>query len=561
MKNRTVQEKLEWLQASKFGHADAEHEQARLKEFFVSTYAWDRLLSGDVDIVHGKKGSGKSAMYTALIQEAPAELAERNIHVIHGNHLDLIDQLPQDVPEGFRWDDFWFCYILVLCAGKILQENWTVCREIIDYLKAKQLLDNNPNNRLFLSRLSQFVWETRGGLSYEEVFRRSSMTANGMMGGQMNDTMISRSSIVTPMPTQPSQDLKVSWSSLLQHLHSALAAMGVTFWVALDKLDVVFSRMPHTEIQAVNGLLRCHEDMISFSHIRLRLFLQTQALRRAIALGLTNPDYLTTSVQELRWDKTHLLWLLVRRLLSNPGIVEYLGRPLHLRIAETFGGNDFAKTRTQDVILGTVLEKTRKQVSVLKSIFEKPEFGQANDDLDEKNADNSLLSRIMAQLAIDGTDYNPRDFITFLHYSRDCEIAFLQSDQHGSMRYLLSKEATSYAIEKISYDKLLTLTSRYNLMIHRRLEPYLGNLRDLMASGYVKRKVSDLLMDWTSISGGDERLARETLAYCYEHHLFVKNRSAEDELRGSAPKGSHQLTVASIYRPALGRALARDDAL
>ena len=40
-----------------------------LAEYFVETEQWRKVISGDIDIIYGPKGSGKSALYSLLVRE------------------------------------------------------------------------------------------------------------------------------------------------------------------------------------------------------------------------------------------------------------------------------------------------------------------------------------------------------------------------------------------------------------------------------------------------------------------------------------------------------------
>lgn len=51
-----------------FGERVAEQESEKLSNYFVKTQQWESLYSGDVDIIFGAKGSGKSALYTLLLK-------------------------------------------------------------------------------------------------------------------------------------------------------------------------------------------------------------------------------------------------------------------------------------------------------------------------------------------------------------------------------------------------------------------------------------------------------------------------------------------------------------
>jgi len=68
-----------------FGHRIAEEETDVLATYFVETDHWNRLLRGDIDVVYGPKGSGKSALYSLLLNRSN-ELFDRSIVLIAGEN-------------------------------------------------------------------------------------------------------------------------------------------------------------------------------------------------------------------------------------------------------------------------------------------------------------------------------------------------------------------------------------------------------------------------------------------------------------------------------------------
>jgi polynucleotide 5'-kinase involved in rRNA processing len=59
--------KRDLLKQIDFGHRIAEEEGTALTSYFVETDNWRRLVNGEVDVVYGPKGSGKSALYALLV--------------------------------------------------------------------------------------------------------------------------------------------------------------------------------------------------------------------------------------------------------------------------------------------------------------------------------------------------------------------------------------------------------------------------------------------------------------------------------------------------------------
>ncbi len=65
------------------GNSVAEQDAA-LERYFVETEAFRRLARGDVDIVAGDKGTGKTALYR-ILQERHAEIPElRRVELVSG---------------------------------------------------------------------------------------------------------------------------------------------------------------------------------------------------------------------------------------------------------------------------------------------------------------------------------------------------------------------------------------------------------------------------------------------------------------------------------------------
>src|SRR5438128_1812460 len=81
---RTHMETVDILRSLNFGERVAEEEGA-LENYFVETNQWAKIAQGQVDIIYGPKGSGKSALYYLLLKKQ-AELKRRGIELIAGEN-------------------------------------------------------------------------------------------------------------------------------------------------------------------------------------------------------------------------------------------------------------------------------------------------------------------------------------------------------------------------------------------------------------------------------------------------------------------------------------------
>ena len=95
---------LSVLRSTKFGARVAEEELDALELYFVRTSQWQSIFDGDVDVIYGPKGSGKSALYSLLIKRT-VELRERGIVIVNAENprgTPAFKYLEEDPPSTER---------------------------------------------------------------------------------------------------------------------------------------------------------------------------------------------------------------------------------------------------------------------------------------------------------------------------------------------------------------------------------------------------------------------------------------------------------------------------
>src|SRR5438067_8434044 len=108
------------LTDSSFGSRVAEDEAEGLRSYFVETEQWRKVFAGEVDIVFGAKGSGKSALYSLLLSQRDVlRLGRRTVFIAAENPrgTPAFRDLASDPPateEQFR--GLWKLYFLTLLA-------------------------------------------------------------------------------------------------------------------------------------------------------------------------------------------------------------------------------------------------------------------------------------------------------------------------------------------------------------------------------------------------------------------------------------------------------------
>jgi hypothetical protein len=190
-------DKKDALMNTNFGRRVAEEEGDALKSYFVQTEQWRRIIAGDVDVVYGPKGSGKSAIYSLLQTEYETLRTQRRIVVIAAENprgtpafRDLVDDPPASEDE-FR--DLWKLYFLSLLAN-YMRRNYEVTKtsdtdasKVIEQLVGAGLLaPSSMNLRAMLKAALDYVRQRgvalEGGAEMEPATGAPKFTAKVTLG-------------------------------------------------------------------------------------------------------------------------------------------------------------------------------------------------------------------------------------------------------------------------------------------------------------------------------------------------------------------------------------------
>jgi len=304
---------------SEFGSRIAEDELDELHAYFVETEHWRKVLAGDVDIVFGAKGAGKSALYSLLVaQKEKLRLGRRTVFIAAENprgtpvFRDLTTEPPLS-EEHFR--ALWKLYFLSIAANYFrhhLEASRTTNADaaaVIDFLASNGLV---PISVTLIARLKAALEYIRRYLPAIEA---------GVTDPATGVTLNGKITIAEPTSEQRKLGYQ-SLDDLLARLNTAFSSVNITVWLVLDRLDVAFAESDALEANALRALFRTYLDMLSLSHIKIKIFLRDDIWRKVVAGGFREASHVTRSLS-LAWDHQSLLNLLVRRLVSNNSICEY----------------------------------------------------------------------------------------------------------------------------------------------------------------------------------------------------------------------------------------------
>ena len=311
------------LQTVSFGQRIAEDEIDDLASYFVETDQWKRIYSGEVDVVYGPKGSGKSAIYS-LLMERTNDLFDRGIIAAAAENprgtpafRDLVAEPPASEAEFVA---LWKLYLLCLIAqafrdygvGGDDAEALTrplVEARLIEREKGKTLQALLRGVQEYARRLLQ-AESVEGGLTLDPT----TGIPNGVSG---------KITLREPTITEVESGL-VSVDTLLGHANSALAEAEFALWLVLDRLDVAFAETEELEKNALRALFRVYLDLAAHDRLSLKIFLRTDIWQRITLEGFREASHITRHV-DITWDPQSLLNLAVRRIVNNGSLRAYYG--------------------------------------------------------------------------------------------------------------------------------------------------------------------------------------------------------------------------------------------
>lgn len=312
--------KRELLQSITFGQRVAEEEEDELSSYFVETEQWRRIYIGEVDIVYGAKGAGKSAIYSYLLKRANS-LYERGILITPAENprgATVFKNIVADPPVTEReFISLWKLYFLSL-IGRIIQEHnisGESATKVIDALQGAQLLPKEKSLKNLLQNVVEYI-------------RNLSKIESAETGIAIDPTAVQPSSwtakitIREPKPAERQGGL-ISIDDLLDLANDALDKANKSVWLALDRLDVAFADSPDLENNALRALFRVYNDFTTYKRISLKIFLRTDIWKRITDEGFREASHIT-KYDTISWDNhTTLLNLVVRRALTNVQLREF----------------------------------------------------------------------------------------------------------------------------------------------------------------------------------------------------------------------------------------------
>ena len=382
-------DRLQLLKQLSFGSQVAEDEVASLQEYFVRTEQWSRIARGDIDIVRGEKGAGKSALYL-LLNKNKDDLFDQGIMLVSGENprgTTVFKDLIADPPASEReFIVLWKLYILVITCFEMRSFgiDGGAIGGVYGALEEVGLLERELN--------------LPGLLRSVQSFARRLLSPKMEVGAEVDPLSGTISGIIGRLSlAEPSSELRsagiTSLDGMFVKVEKALADSKVRLWVLLDRLDVAFAENHALEANAIRALIRVYTDFGSLENISLKIFLREDIWRRVIE-GFRESSHIVR-FEVMNWTNPMLLNVAMRRILNNQILCDDL-------------------TINKEEVLASFTE----QEALFERIFPK----QVEQGVQKATTFNWMIGR-----CADGTGNTaPREFIHLLNCIKDEEIRRLE---------------------------------------------------------------------------------------------------------------------------------------
>jgi hypothetical protein len=413
--------KRDALRRVTFGNQVAEEEQDSLREYFVRTQAWERIYNGEIDIIYGPKGAGKSALYV-LIQDHTNQLFDRRVLLIAAENprgTPAFKDLETDPPTGEReFAGIWKLYFLSLIARSFKEYGIAnaasnqVCR----------LLEENKLLPTATTALGSVLSSVRGYIA--RLARPPKSVEGGVHIEPSSGMMTYSGKIVFDDPDiQKQSEGFLSVDDLVRTAAQALDDAKYDVWLTVDRLDVAFDESSELEKNALRALFRVYRDFRTHNRIKIKIFLRTDIWKRITEEGFREATHLSRDVH-ITWNKPALHNLIVRRLLNNSAVIDLY-------------------ELKKDEILSSVAE----QETLFKRLFP--------DQVEIGEKQSTTIDWILKRTADATNESQPRDIILFLN--KLCEV------QNQRLERGEPEPPGEWLFDRVAFKEALPALSEYRI--------------------------------------------------------------------------------------------------
>lgn len=496
-------DKLVLLSELNFGQRIAEDESEELKKYFISTDPYKKVSRGEIDIIYGPKGSGKSAIYSILESES-GKLFDKKILLMSAENPrgnTVFSGLTTDPPTTeTEFINLWKLYF-ILITNSVLKD-WGISDEnsekISKILKESNLLPERPGLKAILSSCFSYI-------------RQLSRIESVQPGIDLNEITGTPSGlnfkIAFREPTSNEHQAGViSADHLYDLLNNTLKNSGTTLWILIDRLDVAFSENLELETNALRALFKVYNDIKPNEYVLLKIFLRNDIWKRITKSGFREASHITKTIT-IDWNKEAILNLIILRLLNNKSILEYLG-----------------------MVRDEILKDIRIQEQVFYRLF--PE--QVDQGAKKPKTLDWLISRVKDGQGVTA----PREIIHLINEAKNEQIRRLELGDNDLIdETIIGRAALKSGLEKVSkvrleqtiYAEYPSLTDHIKQLVNEKSEQSLESLAAIW--GTDSKEAQEIAKELHFIGFFEERGSKQEprywIPFMYRSELNITQGAAD----------------------------------
>ncbi|MCR9217709.1 MAG: hypothetical protein NXI14_10985, partial [bacterium] len=261
-KNEAKPRDRSFLESVSLGASAAENELQDLKHYFLETHEYQRCLRGEVQVVHGRKGSGKTAVFAQVRDKIRRDRKNVVLDLQPEGYqlLKLKDVVLTQLPGGTREHSivaFWEYLLYLEIANKILQKDKHTYRndhEIYDQYRDLEKEYSGPHYISagdFAERLSRLIVAIQERFESINKKELAEATSKGFLDSDQLTQFLY------------SHDFSILRDKVMDYLE-----LKQSLWILFDNLDKGWPAQGLTSDDAM--MIRCLIEAINRMSLRLK---------------------------------------------------------------------------------------------------------------------------------------------------------------------------------------------------------------------------------------------------------------------------------------------------
>lgn len=310
-------DRLKILSNFSFGRVDAETDD-KLVNCFIGTDLLKYALSPQHTLLLGGKGSGKSAIFKILSQEADRlnpfisfsfnELFRIPAYGLNSDEYLTYPEIKEINPqtiEDFKY--FWQLYFSLKSSFSIVTSN---------YLNSVLSKSNSCDLRLYYKFLLKLLDDI--GLLKKHQQKSKSVL-------EFIKRLLKTNKLSTDYNTQFRRNLNVNL--ILDKIDKILKITNSYLWILVDQIDLLYLDDLNKRNKAITALIQLIIEYSNrFSNINFKIFLRSDIYKE---LNIINKSHLVSNSIELIWTEDLILRLILARAIFDRSVKQYCEEKLN----------------------------------------------------------------------------------------------------------------------------------------------------------------------------------------------------------------------------------------